>query len=617
MDIIYGNLPESKDEINLIIESTLLNNNPEIIYNNNEENTENKNQIIINQKKYKFSCIFKDLEKEKLPELITKEINTKNNLTLLLMLNNSKEEDNYNSEIRGVIKNMFNKENLEKLNIKNIIYNYYQINLTENKSDNIIKDKILNDENNYVIDIQSDENNTDISLLKIKIDYSDLNISSFIQILFIYNSFDKIVPLYAAINQEENDYFLLKEKLNDFLLLEKEIKEKINKLPEINTDFLENARIYEKEVMNYYDNFIKNVENLEKKEKTANKGNKNKNSINDSIKEAKNLLNDINKEQFKQREKDIYEKYIQTYSNINKQNSENNSNSYNIEELKMTINKFNNLNEELIEKLEAEKKEDKNKKESTDKNKNKQIDELKNIINQLEKELKEEKTKNTESRNKHDKNIKIRSMSEAKLGPKKEDKSNSSSNNTIRLEEENRNLKKKIEELNETISKLKNKNDNLFKTNEKLLKEKNNLRNELLKEKNTNSSIVDNKSIDKSINTELYNSPHKSIINQKYNTTAKTKKFNKNKTSLEPLFTGHNLLLLKKIQDENKALAKQIKDFNSKNFQLELSIKGINNGETSSNIKSPTNDNSILSTFTNNTRKELKNIEKKYKLDKK
>ena len=68
------------------------------------------------------------------------------------------------------------------MKINNIIYNYYQINLTENKSDNIIKDKILNDENNYVIDIQSDENNIDISLLKIKIDYSDLNISSFIQI---------------------------------------------------------------------------------------------------------------------------------------------------------------------------------------------------------------------------------------------------------------------------------------------------------------------------------------------------------------------------------------------------------------------------------------------------
>ena len=53
-------------------------------------------------------------------------------------------------------------------------------------------------------------------------------------------------------------------------------------------------------------------------------------------------------------------------------------------------------------------------------------------------------------------------MPEAILGAKKEDKSNSSSNNSIRLEEKNRNLKKKIEELNETISKLKNKKDKSF-----------------------------------------------------------------------------------------------------------------------------------------------------------
>ena len=436
MEIIYENLPETNDRINLIIESTILNKNQEILFNNNEENIENKNTIIINQKKYKFNSIFKDLEKEKYPEIITREINTKNNLTLLLILNNNKEENNYgnnnsnyNADIKNIITNLFNKENIEKFNIKNIIYNYYQINLTESKSENIIKDKIINNENNYLIEIQDDENNTDISLLKIKIDYSDLNISSYIQILFIYNSFDKIIPLFS-INQKEYDFILLKERLNNLLLLEKDIKEKINKLPEINTDYLENTRIYEKEVLNYYDNFIKNIE------KSA-KSNKNKNNINDSIKEAKNLLNDLKKEQFKQREKDIYEKYIQIYSNINKTNSDDASNSYNIEELKMIINKFNILNEELTEQLEKEKEE--HKKENTD-NKNKQIEELKNKINQLEKELKDQKSKNAETKNKSDKNK--RSMSEAKLNPKKDDKNISSSNNTnnvIRLEEENRN----------------------------------------------------------------------------------------------------------------------------------------------------------------------------------
>ena len=46
MDIIYQNLPETNDKINLIIESSLLNKNPEIIINNNNESIEIKNQLI-------------------------------------------------------------------------------------------------------------------------------------------------------------------------------------------------------------------------------------------------------------------------------------------------------------------------------------------------------------------------------------------------------------------------------------------------------------------------------------------------------------------------------------------------------------------------------------------
>ena len=91
---------------------------------------------------------------------------------------------------------------------------------------------------------------------------------------------------------------------------------------------------------------------------------------------------------------------------------------------------------------------------------------------------------------------------------------------------------------------------------------------------------------------------------------------NKNKTNMEPLFNGNSLLLLKKIQDENKEIAKQLKDFNSKNFQLELSIKGINSFEVNNNIKNRKGSTSMLDNFTINTRNELKNIEKKYGLSK-
>ena len=612
MEIIYENLPESNDTINLIIESSLLKNNPDIKYNNLLETAEAKNKIIYNQKKYTFNSIYIDLEKEKFLEIISNNIRIKSNLTLLFMLSNHNESKlNYNSEIN----NIFNKENIIKYNIKNIMYNYYSINLNENKNDIIITDKKLNEENNYIIEIPKDEKNE--SLLKIIIDYSDIKITSVIQILFIHNSYDKILPLFT-LEQKENDFIVLKEKFHNLLSLEKEFKDKINNLPSVNSDYLEIIRLYRNDVINYYGNFLKNIEILDKKEKSA----KNyKNIVNDSIKEAKNLLNSINSEQFKEREKEIYLKYIKIYSDFinpkSEKKAENSTlNSFNIEELKIIINKFNNLNEELIEMLENQNE----KAKKGDNVKDKEIKELKNKVNQLEKKLKDEKTKTPEIKNKqNNKNQKYRSMSVDKIDSEKDkdNKNNRLSGVPIKLEEENKNLKKNIDELKETISKLKINNDNLIKTNEKLLKEKNILKNELLKEKNTYSSKPIKNSIDNIINNELNNSPTKSLNKNQFTISQTSKKMNKNKTSKEPLFNAHSLLLLKKIQDENKELAKQLKDFSSKNFQLELSIKGINSEDTYSNMKSRMSSTSMMSNFTNNTRNELKNIEKKFGLGKK
>ena len=233
MEIIYENLPESNDTINLIIESSLLKNNPNFKYNNITETTETKNKIVYNQKQYTFNSIYIDLEKEKFLEIISNNIKIKSNLTILFMLSNHNESKlNYNSEIN----NIFNKENIIKYNIKNIMYNYYSINLNENKNDIIIADKALNEENNYIIEIPKEEKNE--SLLKIIIDYSDIKITSAIQILFIHNSYDIILPLFT-LEQKENDFIILKEKFHNLLLLEKEFKDKINNLPSINTDYLD------------------------------------------------------------------------------------------------------------------------------------------------------------------------------------------------------------------------------------------------------------------------------------------------------------------------------------------------------------------------------------------
>ena len=52
MEIILKNLPETNEEVYLIIEQSLLNNNNQIIYDINEINEKNSNSYI-KEKKYK------------------------------------------------------------------------------------------------------------------------------------------------------------------------------------------------------------------------------------------------------------------------------------------------------------------------------------------------------------------------------------------------------------------------------------------------------------------------------------------------------------------------------------------------------------------------------------
>ena len=600
MEIILKNLPETNEEVYLIIEQSLLNNNNQIIYDINEINEENKNQIIISQNKYKYTKIFTNIEKDFISNMIINNINTKNDINLLIAINKSQNESENNINIKKSVvdelNNLFNKGFFEQNKIKQIIYNYHEINLELKNNDNNIKNKYINkDSESFTIDIlsNSEEKNivdiSDLFLLNIQFDYLNddiINIPSFINIYFIYNSFEKILPLFS-INKKEKEILVLKEKINNLLSLEKDLKDKINKLPVMNYDFIQNINIYKNEVMNYFDNFIKGI-NIDKK------ANKTKNNLNDLIKGAKNLLECLNKEQFKIKEKEIYQKYIEIYSN-----NKNNNNSFDIQELKSSINKFNNLNEELLEFLEKEKSKEKYKSK-----KDKEISELKQRIKQLEKEkIKEskqetdtpqqiQKIKNQTKNNKKQQ----RSISASKINHNY----NTNPSNILKLEEENKKYRKNIDELNDIIAKLKIKNEYLIKLNEKLLKEK-----------NTTINLEQNKD-----NINKYNSPKK-LTNQNDDqngtTNKKNKKMNKTKTNTDLLINGNSLLLLKKIQEENKELSKQLKDFNSKNVQLELSLRGINGSEIKNNNK---NHNSLLFNFTKNTRGELKNIEKKYGLTK-
>ena len=600
MEIILKNLPETNDEVYLIIEQSLLNQEGKIIYNNNEENKESRNEIILSQNKYKYNNIYINIEKDFFSNLISNQLNKKIDTTLLIALNKDEisKEKNIYTLIKDELNNLFNKDFFEKNNIKQVLYNFHKINLETNSIDNIITDKILNkDSESFNINIiDNNENNNDSSLLKIQFDYLDdmINVPSNINIYFLYNSFEKILPLFS-INKKEKQILLLKEKISNLISFENDIKEKISKLSIMNNDFIQEANTYKDEVMNYYANLIKD----DNKENISKNSHSNKTVINDLIKEAKILKENINKEQFKNREKDIYQKYIRVYSNNNQIH-----NNFDIRELKTLINQFNNLNEEILEFLEKEK----NAKESADKDN--EISKLKQRIKQLEKDLKSKNNKIDETNNIHsskDSKNNQRSISAMKLNKKinvSNYNSNSNQQKIQKLEEENNKLKKNLEELKQTISVLKSKNELLTKEKEKLLKEKNT---------SSSNSTIKNNNIE---NNSLYNSPKKSTNkNNIENSTGskKIKSLNKTKTNKDYLFNGNSLLLLKKIQEENKELSRQLKDFNSKNFQLELSLKGINNGEIKNQGK---NNNSLLYNFTKNTRGELKNIEKKYGLTK-
>ena len=593
MEIILKNLPEANDEIFLIIEPSLLNQNDKIIYNINQENKDNLNEIILSQNKYRYNNIYITIEKGFLSNLFSNQLNKKIDTNLLIALNKdeiSSENNIYNS-LKDELSNLFNKEFFEQNNIKQVICNFYKINLETNAINNIMKDKILNkDSKSFTIDITgNDENSTDFALLKMQFTHSDdiINIPSFINIYFIYNSLEKILPLFS-ITKKDKEILLLKEKINNLLSFENDIKEKISKLPILNNDFIQEVNIYKDEVMNYYGNLIKEDKKENKAKKTV---------LNDLIKEEKVLVENINKEKFKNREKDIYQKYIQIYSNNNQIH-----NNFDIRELKTLINQFNNLNEEILEFLEKEK----SQKEII--NKDNEIHKLKQRIKQLEKELKSKNNKIEERNNNllsKDSKINQRSISAMKINNKINISNyNSNQQNIQKLEEENKKLKKNIDELKQTISALKAKNDSLTREKEKLSKEKIN---------SSNYNTINNNSKNYS---SLYSSPKKSIDKNNIESSTGSKKIkslNKTKTNKDYLFNGDSLLLLKKIQEENKELSRQLKDFNSKNFQLELSLKGLNNGEIKNQSK---NNNSLLFNFTKNTRGELKNIEKKYGLTK-
>ena len=125
MEIILKNLPETNEEVYLIIEPSFLTKNNQLIYNISDINNENKNEIILSQKKYKYNNIYTNLEKDLFKNIIKNIANLKTDISLLLLIDKNKKEseNNLNNSFFNELNNLFNKDFIYKNKISQIIYN--------------------------------------------------------------------------------------------------------------------------------------------------------------------------------------------------------------------------------------------------------------------------------------------------------------------------------------------------------------------------------------------------------------------------------------------------------------------------------------------------------------
>ena len=125
MEIILKNLPDSNDEVYLLIEPSLLNQNEKIFYNNNEINNEIRNEIILSQNKYKYNNIYTTIEKEFFSNLFSNQLNKKIDTNILILLNKDedKSEKNIFSSIKDELSNLFSKDFFDKNNLRQVLYN--------------------------------------------------------------------------------------------------------------------------------------------------------------------------------------------------------------------------------------------------------------------------------------------------------------------------------------------------------------------------------------------------------------------------------------------------------------------------------------------------------------
>ena len=570
MDEIFNNYIKKENSF-LIFDNNFLDKNKQIIINEIEKNLKINDNVISSYKE-----IFNNNNENnnKLEEIFSKTIFNQDDMNIIYL---KKENNNKNYQYINLF---INEKILNEKNINNIEFSFIEIDLESAKIfKNVIKKSITN-LNQFKIPERKLENKS-LDYFEFKLNFNNSENISYIKYYIIYKNFDKIL-YFLSDKKKENDIKILIEKINIFTEFQDEYLKKINLFPSIQNKILMNIEEYKIECMEYYNNIIKQIEDF-------------KNNLNNE--DIKKYYDDFlfKQNEFVKKHENNKVKEIESYKNLLQyyiSNEDNIINSnLNYESLKDLISQLNITNQEIkkicnkynfINKDKKYINESKNKEET---NKN------------LEKNIIEKKKLTTINQKNSKKVIKGRSIS---IGINRFE--NNEYTDISNANKEIKNLKVKINELIKIKNEyqvIKQDNINLKIENNKLLLEIENLK------KSNNNNININSNVKEKENKKFFKiiTSRNKINNNKFNSS---------------YINPESLLLLKKIQDENKEIVNQLNYFRNKNKELEneiLLIKKINNNsqitETlSSNFSSFINRSSSTKNEKRNYNKEYSNMKK-------
>ena len=527
MEVLFNNKNNIGNSI-LIIDKNFKEDNSKININYTENNLTINDNLCNN-----FQEILNSENNQKLEEILSNNIINQEDINIIYLVGDK------NIKKYSLVSLLINEKILNEKNINDIQFSFIEIDFeSTNVIRNIIKKQILN-LNIFKIP-ESKIQNKSLDYFEFKITFNNSENISYIKYYIIYKNFDKILSILSD-NKKDNDIKILIEKINIFIDFEKEYLKKLNLFPSIQNQMLINIENYKNECIEYYNTLIKQIEDM-----------KNKIINNNDFKDCNTFLQKLN--DFINKYGNIQSKEISVYQSLlefytTKEEIIINSN-LNYEPLKDLLIQLNITNQEILNLLQKYNL----KKIINNENKNQKSEVEKRILNLENNNLKEKEKEIRVLTGGGKKNInsikKGRSIST--------EKSKFENNDNCELSIANKEIKNLKLRINELL-KIKNNFQNLKQENYRLKNENDKLLIEIEKIRKNNLNIKSKESEDnKTLNS---NSSKNSITRNKINVN---------------LINPESLLLLKKIQEENKEITKQLNDFKTKNNELKSEIKRLN-----------------------------------------